>query len=508
MENIVYGTSEIGPRDNSQAEPETRCSMRITSSYIKVLGAVSLLFIDVISIGLSLLAAYELRVDLLPLISPVFHAVEPLALLSRLSWIIILVLVALAYDGLYVKHLPFWRETKLVVKSVSFAFLMVAAIMFLNKIGSEFSRIVIVLTYLFTLFILPLGRYLGKLTLIKLGLWGKPVIIMGASRTGELLASGIIKDPYLGYKIHGFLDDDPAIKQVVVDGSIIPVIGTFDEAVSISRTMGIDRVMIAAPGMEGPKLVALVNHLQSSIRSVIVVPDLFGIPVLDCNVEYFFNERLLAFRTNNNLVNPISMASKRVFDLLMGSVFFLLSLPIMLVLVILIRLDSPGSAIYSQKRLGRNGQVFRCYKLRSMYVESKQILNDHLSNNPDAQDEWDQYAKLRGDDPRVTRVGRCIRRLSLDELPQIINALQGHMSLVGPRPYMPSELERMNGYEKIILSARPGLTGLWQVNGRNEIDFEGRLQMDDWYVHNWSHWLDISIIFRTIPAMARRDGAY
>ena len=141
-------------------------------------------------------------------------------------------------------------------------------------------------------------------------------------------------------------------------------------------------------------------------------------------------------------------------------------------------------------------------------MNNEQILKKHLEANPEAKRQWAKYAKLRDNDPRITHIGRLLRKFSLDELPQIFNVLKGEMSLAGPRPYLPREIEKLHNHADSILLARPGITGLWQVSGRNEIDFEGRLQLDSWYVRNWSLWLDITLLIRTVGVVFSRRGAY
>lgn len=156
----------------------------------------------------------------------------------------------------------------------------------------------------------------------------------------------------------------------------------------------------------------------------------------------------------------------------------------------------------------RRSQTAKCYKFRSMYMNADRILLDFLGKHPEAEQEWKEFQKLRGDDPRVTKVGKFIRKYSLDELPQIFNVIKGDMSLVGPRPYLPREKRKIGNYLPIICMTTPGITGLWQVSGRNDIKFNGRLQLDSWYVRNWSLWQDIVLLFKTIGVVFGRKGAY
>jgi lipopolysaccharide/colanic/teichoic acid biosynthesis glycosyltransferase len=171
-------------------------------------------------------------------------------------------------------------------------------------------------------------------------------------------------------------------------------------------------------------------------------------------------------------------------------------------------LDSRGGIFLMQDRIGRNSKIFKCIKFRTMYSNADEILLNYLHKSGEAKAEWSKYKKLRDYDPRVTRVGKFLRKTSLDELPQIINVLAGDMSFFGPRPYLPEEEQEIRGYADLILVTNPGITGLWQVSGRNILDFEERVKLDAWYVLNWSLWLDIVILFKTISVVIKKEGAY
>lgn len=207
-----------------------------------------------------------------------------------------------------------------------------------------------------------------------------------------------------------------------------------------------------------------------------------------------------------NLAKWSSRALKRTFDIV-GSLSIIIVLsPVLLYISQKVKKDG-GSAIYGHERVGKGGKPFKCLKFRSMVVNSKEVLERLLENDPKAKAEWDATFKLK-DDPRITKIGQFLRRTSLDELPQLFNVLKGEMSLVGPRPIITAELERYNDEVDYYLLSKPGMTGLWQVSGRSDVDYDTRVYLDAWYVKNWSMWNDIAILFKTIGVVLKKDGAY
>lgn len=197
---------------------------------------------------------------------------------------------------------------------------------------------------------------------------------------------------------------------------------------------------------------------------------------------------------------------KRIFDFLAALIGGLLISPLLLYVVYRIKKDSPGPAIYDGERIGENGKLFKCYKFRSMINDSEWILEEYLANNPKEKEQWDKYKKL-DHDPRVTPFGDKIRRASIDELPQLWNVLVGDMSLVGPRPYLPREIDDMGEYYKTIIKVKPGITGWWQVHGRSNTDFETRLLMDQWYEKKRNFLLDMIILWETIGVVIMKKGS-
>ncbi len=213
----------------------------------------------------------------------------------------------------------------------------------------------------------------------------------------------------------------------------------------------------------------------------------------------------LAIETYYHLLNKREIIIKRILDMILSFVLLLVTLPIFIVLSILVRLDSKGPIFYKQKRLGLNGKLFDSLKFRTMHCNADQMLEDLLEKDPEAKAEYEEYHKL-SNDPRITRVGKFLRRYSLDEFPQFINVIKGEMNLIGPRSYLPREQADMGDYARIILKVKPGITGWWQVMGRNETSFKERLELDEYYISNWSIWLDIYIILKTVWVIISGQG--
>ncbi len=468
-----------------------------------------LIITDIISLSLSILLAYTMRAFLLPAAIKVLPETS-MAYVYALWWVPVLGSIFFIFEKSYSKRVPFWQEAGQIVKTTTLAFLVVICIVFLTKQGDTTSRTLVLFAWVMSLFLVPALRYFSKLLLFIVHIWEKPVIILGAGETGKLLLNTLYREPNIGYRPIGFLDDDIS-KQLhppeLPSGQKVPVLGSFDEAEAIIEQSGIHDVIVAAPGLPGKKLVQLVNKLQRKTYNILVVPDLFGMAMEGAEVQHLFNERALVLKIKNNLNDRFNLIIKTVFDLIVSFLLSTVLIPFMLLLALAIKIDSRGPIIYKDTRIGRNGTEFTCYKFRTMYPEADNILKQYLSKHSQAIKQWDKFAKLKDYDPRVTRVGLVLRRLSLDELPQIFNVLKGEMSLVGPRPYLPREKEKMQDREDILLS-HPGITGLWQVSGRNDIEFDERLRLDSWYVRNWSLWLDISILIRTVAVVLKGKGAY
>lgn len=384
-----------------------------------------------------------------------------------------------------------------------YAIVSIILFLYVGQIAASTSRLFIILFGIISFLFLIFSRYIVKKIFERFGVLQIPILIIGAGKTAEILAKCILDDVGMGYKVIGLLEDNN-----VEDGILkkFPVLGGFADAESVIKKTGVQNLLIAAPGLEQVTLVKLIDAVQPLVKSVGVVPNLVGVPMSGVEIESLLNEKIMILYLKNNLVKPVNKLLKIFFEIILTVISIVIFSPVLCIIALLIYLDSKGPIIYDGKRVGQGEKEFKCYKFRSMYVNGEEILANYLQNNNDKLQEWQIFHKLN-DDPRVTLVGKFLRKTSLDELPQIFNVLMGHMSLVGPRPYLKNEIKEMGEAKNIILLAKPGITGYWQVNGRSDVSFEERVKMDCWYVKNWSLWIDLLIIFKTIKVVINKTGA-
>jgi exopolysaccharide biosynthesis polyprenyl glycosylphosphotransferase len=293
----------------------------------------------------------------------------------------------------------------------------------------------------------------------------------------------------------------PRGKFAEVEG--VPLVGDLSLAPVLAARLKIPYAVLAMPGVESQKLVQIVERIGGKFTHLLIIPDLFGFATMGVPAKSLGG--ILGVEVRQQLLLPGPRLAKRIMDValtMFGTIFIL---PFLVLIGALIKLDSKGPVFYTQKRLGKDGTYFEAYKFRTMHGDGEERLKAILEADPALRAEYDIYHKLKKD-PRVTRIGRFLRKFSLDEFPQLLNVIKGEMSLVGPRPYIERELTEMSGQEKIILRAPPGMTGMWQVSDRNATSFAQRVQIDVYYVRNWSPWLDIHILAKTFGVVIKGSG--
>ncbi|EKU79343.1 undecaprenyl-phosphate galactose phosphotransferase WbaP [Veillonella seminalis] len=400
--------------------------------------------------------------------------------------------------------LPYWDRVRNLFKAVSFSVMFTVFFMYAANVAGDVSRLFILGSWIFTFVSLLLGRYLLQRVLIAKGILKIPVIIIGAGKTAELVLQSFERHPIMRYEIVGFIDDNPVCKNLIKK---YPLLGGFCDIDDIVSQTKIQHVIVCAPGLSPDKLIALINRLEILVKNVSFVPELIGLPVANVSVQGLMEENMLLVNVQNNLARPFYRFVKCIFDifLIVGTCWF--SIPIMFIIGCVVWLNDPGPVFFSHIRIGRNGKTFKCYKFRTMVVNANIKLREYLATHPEAKEEWDKSYKLKND-PRITRVGHFLRKSSLDELPQLFNVLKGEMSLVGPRPIIRTEIRKYGDYIQDFYLVRPGITGVWQVSGRSDTTYDERVRMDSWYVHNWSVWIDIVYLVKTILVVIKRKGAY
>ena len=347
-------------------------------------------------------------------------------------------------------------------------------------------------------------RCLVHVLLKKFHLFYEPVILIGAGKTAERVLRFFNNDRGYRYDIAGIIDDAPLSKELAENYLLY---GNIDEAEVIIRDAKVQTVIITAPGMDNDKLADLIGRIQPYVRNVSFVPDLIGTPMTGVEPQVLFSEEVLLLRLKNNLARRRNRIIKRSFDIIVTIVGGLLISPVLLIVTIMVAVENHGHVIFAHKRVGKNGILFPCYKFQSMVPNAQEKLKAYLAQNPSARKEWEETFKLTND-PRITKLGAFLRKTSLDELPQLWNVIKGDMSLVGPRPIVQEEIDKYDKNFREYSMVLPGITGMWQASGRSDTTYEERVAMDTWYVRNWSIWIDIMYLFKTIKAVFVGKGAY
>ena len=487
-------------RDNTAVRRETL----LESSWRPLIAAALLVASDWLAVFGCLAGCWWLRNGPALRLFPTFGPLLPfssyvLGLYGLAPWIL-----AFAEARLYTRRTPFWDETREVLRAATLAAVLAVFLSFAEHTTATLSRLVIAGVWLTSLVALPVARYTIKQLLLRTRLWGKRVLILGAGETGAQVHERLRANPILGYEPVAFVDDDP--HKIGRQHSGLGVRGPLNALPELVREFAVKDVMLAMPRLPRQQLLHVISLCEGHVENIRVVPDMFGLASVGVEAEDLAGVLLLHMRWN--LAKPWNQGLKRVFDLLIAAIAGVLLAPVLAAVSLAIHLDSPGPVLFLQERIGRGRSRFHCVKFRTMYVDNEERLRAYLAQHPDSRAEWEQFAKLRAFDPRVTRMGHLLRRVSFDELPQLVNVLRKQMSIVGPRPYLPGESKRMGDFAETILKAPPGITGLWQVSGRNKLTFDQRLRLDEYYVRNWSLWMDVVVLVKTIGAVLRRDGAY
>ena len=466
-----------------------------------LISKIIVLIADYIAIVLGTLAAYYLRVNLQILPVSEHFKVDEIYVYGIVP---IVFLSILLLNNAYSIVAPYWDTMKNLFRSITIGVVVSIVLMYTGHVINDVSRLFVVFAYVFMLLFIFSFRFIVGKILSKAGYLKIPVLLVGAGKTAELVKKSLDRMPIATYKIIGYVDDNPKSSTIAKE---YPCLGAFSDVEHVIKDTGVQTVLICAPGLEPKKLVSLINRLQLLVKRVAFVPELFGLPTSNITARGMMEEQAVVLRVQNNLARKSNRIMKRIFDIIATICGGILILPIFVMIALLIYLDSPGPIVFGHKRIGQGGKEFSCYKFRSMVPNAQEALEVYLKENPAAREEWERDFKLK-DDPRVTRIGKFLRKTSLDELPQLWNVLIGNMSLVGPRPIVRDEIVKYGDYINDFYLVTPGITGVWQVSGRSDTTYEERVLMDSWYVHNWSVWIDIVYLLKTVLVVYKAKGAY
>ena len=437
----------------------------------QVVSIIILVLLDVFAIVISIMLAYELRVSFNGVFfSDINHNVS-----HYLGFLLLYIIpiMMFTYESIYTQRRDFWQESYNVVRVLLISLVLIFAIMALEKDVASFSRFILVISIVFMMFFIPLGKNIGKKLLYKYGLWQKKARIYGCD---VLIRKEIFKNPYLGYIYAG--EDS------------------------------VDVVLINAKDMNLDERDKIISEALSAKHEVLFIPTFDEFDLTSSHIDKLQNTRTNIVYFQNRLASTVRVMLQVCFNYALAFFLVPILLPVIGILAFIIKKESSGPAFFTHNRVGKDGQIIATLKFRSMYSDASERLEKLLAEDAKIKAEWEKNFKLK-EDPRVTKVGSFLRKTSLDELPQIFNVLKGEMNFVGPRPVIQQEIDKYYKEDaKYYFMVKPGITGLWQVSGRSNTNYKYRVKTDKWYVMNWSLWLDIVILLKTVKVVFLREGAY
>jgi Undecaprenyl-phosphate galactose phosphotransferase WbaP len=428
----------------------------------------------------------------------------PATYLELVPYLVIAVVI-FQITGLYANGMSPVQELQRLTIATSVVFLTLAALSFFLRDADNYSRLSYGIGWILAIITVPLGREFTRMFFVRTGLFGEPVVVIGYGPNGYEIAEYLVDNPKSGlYPV------------VVVDRRIadrgtpprVPIIRSADilehpEMIEIFK--GIQTAILVTNEINDEFVDMIVEDRTLQFRHLIVITNSRYISSLWIR-PYEIGE-MLGLEIGQNLLSAWQRAVKRLIDLLLIGIALPFIIPLFTLVSLLIVIDSPGKVFYHQMRLGQKNKYFKMWKFRTMHADADEKLKLYLEANPDLRAEWEASHKLKKD-PRITRVGKFLRKFSIDEFPQLINVFKGEMSLVGPRPIVHDEVQYYGKLYPIYCEVLPGMTGLWQISGRSDTTYVSRVHLDEYYVRNWSIWLDYFIITRTGLVVLLGKGSY
>lgn len=461
-----------------------------------------LLIIDALAINVSFILAYYLRFEWFMGKSP---AIIPQ--LGRFYYILIFVtfiwLALFKLLGLYDKRdiTSTGDEASSIFGATIAGSLLLFALLFLYR-GFWFSRALLIYAMIICSVLMIFSRFVLnsiQKEFYRRGMGVRRTLILGAGEIGQGLAFKMLSEKEIGYKAVAFLDDDPDKTGKSFHG--VPVMGSIISTKNKIKELNIDEVILATGKLHQQKVLDVIMECESEGVEFKLVPGILELIASRISTDEIGGVPLLTIKEIR--LQGANAIIKRSVDICASLSALVILLPVMLIVAAAIKVESRGPVFFTQKRVGKDGKIFDLFKFRSMIEGAEKMFEKVV-----AQKGGNIIRFKAKDDPRITRFGKIIRKLSIDELPQLINVLLGDMSLVGPRPPVPIEVEKYSAWHKKRLRVRPGITGLWQVSGRSELPFEDMIRLDIYYIENWSLWMDFRIVLRTVPTVLFGRGAY
>ncbi len=459
-----------------------------------------LLASDLAAVALSFWIAFSLRKHA-PWLPPLLHGFDIYldAMLAILLWPLLF-----SQQGLYPGYwLAAGDELRRTAGGSTLASLLAVALTFVTRTELLYSRPILVGGWLLSLLFVPGARFVARRLASRLGISGPAAVILGGGTAAAAVIEMLRRQHPPALRPVALFDDAPAASGGQVAG--IPVIGPIDQAAVWAEPNGVGTAILTLPETERARLLPILEKQDMAFARIIVLSDLFGASGSEVIAHQL--PGVLALELRKNLLSRSSLAVKRGLDLLFLGASLILTLPLAALISLAILVESGRPVIFGHVRIGRGGKPFTAWKFRSMVGDADGVLHKAVEEVPALRREWDSRHKLRAD-PRLTRVGRLLRRTSMDELPQLWNVLRGEMSLVGPRPIVAEEISRYGRAFDLYAQVPPGLTGLWQVSGRSNTTYAERVRLDTHYVRSWSIWMDLVILARTVWVVISGNGAY
>ena len=499
LKDVVPGVSMVDGVDTAERLPSRADSV---SRYLQVvLTSIPLVAADLLAIAASYLVATLITYAF-------FGAHYYWGLWNNLFAVCLCHLIVGTFLGLFpASGMNPVRELRSQISSICVSFVLLIA---LNGLVGQVTRneiMTIIFAFPITIAIAPPARFSTRKIVSGCRWWGEKVIIVGMNEQARSIYRFMAHLPQRGLKPIGVVVENLSEYWNSEASEHVQLLGTADELVSICRKRQCHWVIAAVADMPESEIKNILAN-GSLVPNLIVVDTKLSMPTIW--VESFDAAGLAGVHIRDRMLFPFQRLSKRIFDFALSAMLLVFIGPLLFAIAVFIKLKGPGPVFYRHEgRIGRGGKTFGAWKIRTMIVNSDAVLKQHLEANPGAQAEWERDLKLKNDPRIIAGIGQFLRRTSLDELPQLLNVLRGEMSLVGPRPiYTKQEVDKFSEMYPLYLRVRPGMTGLWQVSGRNNTSYEDRVRLDTYYVRNWSLWLDYFILLRTVRTLFLREGAY